>query len=63
MRTPAMLLVFAAATAAQKDAAPLPLWNGVDFAGWHGQRHESPYKLAAMDAVPMGRRRTWQTEQ
>ena len=28
-----------------------PLWNGVDLAGWHGQRHESPYKLAAMAAA------------
>jgi hypothetical protein len=27
-----------------------PLWNGVDLAGWHGQRHENPYKLAAMAA-------------
>ncbi|MCR9244182.1 MAG: DUF1080 domain-containing protein [bacterium] len=25
-----------------------PLWNGKDLSGWHGQRHFSPYKLAAM---------------
>ena len=25
-----------------------PLWNGVDLAGWHGQRHFDPYKLDAM---------------
>ncbi len=31
-----------------QDKAPVPLWNGTDFAGWHGQRHESPYKLEAM---------------
>lgn len=24
------------------------LWNGKDLAGWHGQRHLSPYDLAAM---------------
>lgn len=28
--------------------APIPLWNGRDLAGWHGQRHFDPYKLAAM---------------
>jgi len=28
----------------------VPLWNGVDLAGWHGQRHFDPYKLAAMPA-------------
>jgi hypothetical protein len=52
MRTIASLLAFAAAMTAQAppDAPPTPLWNGVDLAGWHGQRHESPYKLAAMPA-------------
>jgi hypothetical protein len=25
-----------------------PLWNGVDLAGWHGQRHFDPYKIDAM---------------
>lgn len=25
------------------------LWNGEDLTGWHGQRHLSPYELAAMD--------------
>jgi len=25
------------------------LWNGEDLTGWHGQRHFSPYELAAMD--------------
>lgn len=38
---------------AQSPAAPAapgftPLWNGKDLAGWHGQRHFDPYKLAAM---------------
>ncbi|MBL8751075.1 MAG: DUF1080 domain-containing protein, partial [Planctomycetes bacterium] len=42
-------LAFAAPLVAQEQAAR-PLWNGVDFAGWHGQRHVSPYELAAMDA-------------
>ncbi len=32
---------------AQQDAAR-SLWNGKDLAGWHGQRHFDPYKLAAM---------------
>lgn len=30
--------------------SPVPLWNGRDLAGWHGQRETSPYKLAAMPA-------------
>lgn len=34
---------------AQEPAAdPKPLFNEVDLAGWHGQRHYDPYKLAAM---------------
>jgi len=39
-----------ASSTASGPAGPAtqPLWNGVDLAGWHGQRHESPYKLAAM---------------
>ena len=31
-------------------AAPRSLWNGTDLAGWHGQRHVSPYELAVMPA-------------
>ncbi|MFN7587232.1 MAG: DUF1080 domain-containing protein, partial [Planctomycetota bacterium] len=39
----------AAAPSANAPAlAPKPLWNGRDLAGWHGQRHFDPYKLAAM---------------
>ena len=30
-------------------AVAAPLCNGVDLSGWHGQRHLSPYELAAMD--------------
>lgn len=33
-----------------RDAASA-LWNGKDLAGWHGQRHFDPYKLAAMPAA------------
>lgn len=38
---------------AQSPAAPAapgftPMWNGKDLAGWHGQRHFDPYKLASM---------------
>jgi hypothetical protein len=36
------------APAALVSGALEPLWNGVDFAGWHGQRQLSPYELAAM---------------
>ncbi len=25
-----------------------PIWNGVDLAGWHGQRHFDPYQLDTM---------------
>lgn len=35
------------AVGSQPDKAA-PLWNGADLSGWHGQRHASPYKLAAM---------------
>jgi len=34
-----------------------PLWNGVDLDGWHGQRHFSPYELAAMTAQERARMR------
>jgi hypothetical protein len=33
---------------AQDAPTSTPLWNGVDFTGWIGQRHVDPYKLAAM---------------
>lgn len=41
------LLVLPSLLSAQ-NAAATPLWNGKDLTGWHGQRHESPYKIAAM---------------
>lgn len=42
-------LVLATVLPAQEPpAAAAALWNGKDLDGWHGQRHESPYKLAAM---------------
>lgn len=34
--------------AQEPPGAAVSLWNGKDLGGWHGQRHESPYKLAAM---------------
>lgn len=50
----AVPLSLLAAVAAQQPAAapqgPRPLWNGRDLAGWHGQDHYDPYKLAAMPA-------------
>lgn len=35
------------------DAVPVavPLFDGATLAGWHGQRHFDPYKLAAMGAA------------
>jgi hypothetical protein len=52
------LLVFAVGSflCAQQEQQPAepaarPLWNGVDFQGWHGQRHFDPYKLLAMPAA------------
>lgn len=53
MRTPSLvvLVLFLASWAsAQQPNSVTPLWNGKDLAGWHGQRHESPYKLAAMSS-------------
>jgi hypothetical protein len=38
-------------------ALPTPLWNGKDLAGWHGQRHVSPYELASMAADARAKRR------
>ena len=48
MRT--LVLLIAAPLCAQSPAptTAVALWNGKDLQGWHGQRHESPYKLAAM---------------
>ena len=34
-----------------------PLWNGVDFQGWHGQRHFDPYQLAAMEPAALAKLR------
>ena len=56
MRTLAALFGSVSLLCAQDQSAAAappsrPLWNGVDLAGWHGQRHESPYKLAAMSAA------------
>jgi hypothetical protein len=48
MRCLCAMLSFAPFLAAQVEGAARPLWNGTDLAGWHGQRHESPYTLAAM---------------
>jgi hypothetical protein len=49
---PLCVCLFAATAIAQDDAAARafrPLWNGTDFAGWHGQERDfDPYKLAAM---------------
>jgi hypothetical protein len=46
------LSCLAAALPGQGDPDPgsRPLFNGVDFTGWHGQRHFDPYELAAMTA-------------
>lgn len=45
-----LALPIAAPLCAQEQAGR-PLWNGTDFTGWHGQRHVSPYELAAMPAA------------
>lgn len=49
----AVLSASCATLAQQPDPAAAGfrrLWNGTDLSGWHGQRHHSPYQLAAMDA-------------
>jgi hypothetical protein len=53
MRPLLVAFSFSSLLIAQQAAPPAaaPLWNGKDLAGWHGQRHESPYKLAAMTAA------------
>lgn len=55
MRILATILGLGPALVAQTAPAPVDaatkLWNGEDLTGWHGQRHESPYKLAAMPAA------------
>ena len=54
MRSLVVLTLLGAVVPAQQSVPspsaprPVPLWNGVDFAGWHGQRHQDPYALAAM---------------
>lgn len=46
----AMLLVLGSLPLMAEDAPPgfTPLFNGKDFAGWHGMGHFDPRKLAAM---------------
>ncbi|MGC6489121.1 MAG: 3-keto-disaccharide hydrolase [Planctomycetota bacterium] len=51
MRPHLIALVSLAVVPLTAQHAPELLWNGVDLSGWHGQRHFSPYKLAAMDAA------------
>lgn len=48
MRCLVLVSLLAAAFAQEPPAAATALWNGKDLAGWHGQRHISPYELAAM---------------
>lgn len=35
----------------------VPLWNGKDLSGWHGQRHFDPYKLESMPAADRAKMR------
>ncbi|MBK8100419.1 MAG: DUF1080 domain-containing protein [Planctomycetes bacterium] len=49
MRALASVFVTLSLLPAQRAADRfVPLWNGKDLAGWHGQRHFSPYDLATM---------------
>ncbi len=48
MRPNLIALVSLAAVPLSAQRAPELLFNGSDLAGWHGQRHFSPYKLAEM---------------
>jgi hypothetical protein len=53
MRALASLLLLSCLLPSQSADGPaargfVPLWNGTDLTGWHGQRHFDPYKLAAM---------------
>jgi hypothetical protein len=57
MRTSAMVLLFVPCLLTAQDATSQPLWNGKDLAGWHGQRHESPYTLAALSAEALAKLR------
>jgi hypothetical protein len=41
-----------------QDQKPRPLWNGIDFAGWHAQRHFDPQKLAALTPVEAAKLRS-----
>jgi hypothetical protein len=57
---PVSLLVLPLFAQAPQEAAPAGsrrLWNGVDLQGWHGQRHVSPYELAAMPAEARAKQR------
>ena len=42
------LLIASATCQSATDANRIPLWNGKDLSGWHGQRQFDPIKLAAM---------------
>jgi hypothetical protein len=53
----ALSVAVAAQRAADGPAAARPLWNGTDLAGWHGQRHLSPYDHAAMTAEQRAKQR------
>ncbi|MBL9079031.1 MAG: DUF1080 domain-containing protein [Planctomycetes bacterium] len=62
MRTSLVLWSCLAPVVAQAAADPAAhgyrrLWQGTDFAGWHGQRHLSPYELARLDAAARARLR------
>lgn len=48
MRTLSLFVVLGPWLLAQEPSAPVPLCNGKDLTGWHGQRHFDPYKLAAL---------------
>lgn len=51
MPRPALVVPLLIGAAAAQGDGFRALWNGRDLTGWHGQRHESPYKLAALSAA------------
>jgi hypothetical protein len=57
MRMLAVVATLLPCLGAQGAPRPQPLWNGVDLAGWHGQRHLSPYEVAAMTPVARAKQR------
>jgi hypothetical protein len=50
MRSSIVFALLVPSLFAQDPAAAKPLWNGVDFAGWHGLRHIDPYQIAGLTA-------------